>query len=175
MKEDGITLEDMDKLVEIIQKREKEKVDRTAGYDPNGNPQGEWDQDETNAIFAAVDALAITGYDSNGKPILNDNITSDDLNIFVRFYYVVAGSADNHEVHSGRRDGDSNRPGNGAESPGTSPEPATGVHEIQFLGEIVSTTYYNVQGMESDQPFDGVNVVVTRYSNGTTSVTKVIR
>ena len=97
------------------------------------------------------------------------------MNIFVRFYYVVAGSADDHEVHSGRRDGDSSRPGNGSESPGKSPDPQTAVKEINYNGEVVSVTYVNSQGMTSDKPFDGVNIVVTRYSDGTTRTTKVVR
>jgi hypothetical protein len=29
--------------------------------------------------------------------------------------------------------------------------------------------------MQSDKPFDGINIVVTRYSDGTTSTTKVVR
>jgi hypothetical protein len=29
--------------------------------------------------------------------------------------------------------------------------------------------------MESDKPFQGVNIVVTRFSDGTTSVSKVVR
>lgn len=145
----------------------KVKVDRS-------NADGEWDQDETNAIFAAVDALAIAGYDDNHNPIYNQ-ITSDDLNIFVRFYYVVAGSADDHEVHSGRRDGDSSRPGNGSESPGKSPDPQTAVKEINYNGEVVSVTYVNSLGMQSEQPFDGVNIVVTRYSDGKIRTTKVVR
>ena len=145
----------------------KVKVDRT-------NADGEWDQDETNAIFGAVDALAIAGYDENHNPIYNQ-ITSDDLNIFVRYYYVVKGSADDHEVHSGRRDGDSSRPGNGSESPGKSPDPQTAVKEINYNGEVVSVTYVNSLGMQSEQPFDGVNIVVTRYSDGKIRTTKVVR
>ena len=151
----------------------KMKVDRPGGSSNNGVGNQDWDQDANNAMFGALDALAISGYDSNGKPIMNTDITSDDLNIFVRFYYVVKGMADGWEPGS-RGQGD-DPAGYGTESPGTSPEPATGVNEIQFLGEIVSQTYYNVQGMQSDQPFDGINIVVTRYSNGATSVTKVIK
>ena len=145
----------------------KEKVERS-------EPDGEWDQDETNAIFAAVDALAISGYDQNGNPIYN-NITEDDLNVFVRFYYVIKGSADEHEVHSGRAAGDSSRPGNGSESPGKSPSPWTAVSEVSYDGEVVSRTYVNSLGMQSDEPFDGVNIVITRYSDGKVSTTKVIR
>jgi hypothetical protein len=50
----------------------------------------------------------------------------------------------------------------------------TGVVEMLVPGEV-SKTYYNAQGLESDKPFDGVNVVVTRYSDGSVKTTKVVR
>ena len=143
----------------------KSKVDRT-------NPNGAWDQDETNAFFAAADALAIEGYDDAGKPIYH-NITTDDLNVFVRFYYNVEGRADGHVIMG--RAADADRPGNGAEAPGKAPSPWTAVKEISYNGEVVSVTYVNSLGMQSDQPFDGVNIVVTRYSDGKVRTTKVVR
>ena len=54
-------------------------------------------------------------------------------------------------------------------------DPSNAVHELVIEGEVVSQTYYNVQGMKSDKPFDGVNIVVTRYSNGMTTTTKVVK
>ncbi len=50
----------------------------------------------------------------------------------------------------------------------------TGVAEISIAGEGVNT-YYNAQGLKSDKPFDGVNIVVTRYSDGSTKTTKIVR
>ena len=50
----------------------------------------------------------------------------------------------------------------------------TGVVEALAPGEV-SKTYYNAQGIESDKPFDGVNVVITRYSDGSIRTTKVVR
>ncbi len=41
--------------------------------------------------------------------------------------------------------------------------------------KVVSHTYYNIAGMASDKPFDGINIVVTRYSDGSQSVTKIIQ
>ncbi|MBP5687408.1 MAG: PKD domain-containing protein [Muribaculaceae bacterium] len=40
--------------------------------------------------------------------------------------------------------------------------------------QAVSRTYYNLAGMASDKPFDGINIVVTRYSDGSQSATKVM-
>lgn len=50
----------------------------------------------------------------------------------------------------------------------------TSVSELRYSNEV-STTYYNAQGIPSDQPFDGVNIVVTRFSDGTTTTTKVVK
>ncbi len=54
---------------------------------------------------------------------------------------------------------------------------STGIIEMlyeQFHGQVVSVTYVNSLGMQSNQPFDGVNIVVTRYSDGTMTTTKVL-
>ena len=40
---------------------------------------------------------------------------------------------------------------------------------------INNVKYYNVAGMESNMPFDGVNIKVTNYNDGTTSTCKVIK
>ena len=39
----------------------------------------------------------------------------------------------------------------------------------------VGHTYYNLAGMSSGTPFNGINIVVTRYSDGTITATKVIK
>ena len=150
----------------------KSKVDRDGGSNAALPQPSEWDKDANNAMFGALDALAIDGYNEQGKPIYHQ-ITSDDLNVFVRFYYVVEGMADGW-VPNSRGQGD-DPAGYGSESPGSTPSPWTAVKEIAYHGEIVSQTYYNIQGMTSDKPFDGVNIVVTRYSDGATVVSKVIR
>ncbi len=55
------------------------------------------------------------------------------------------------------------------------PEIVTGVE--QNVGERVvqSVRYCNLQGHVSATPFDGMNIVVTTYSDGTTTATKVIQ
>ena len=149
---------------EIYYTYNKAKVDRPDGYDDNDNPLGPWNQDAFNAMFGALDAMTLD--DKN-------LIIQDDLKFFVRFYYVVKGHSVGHIPLN--RDAEADRPGNGSESAGQSGGSATAVNEITYVGEIVSQTYYNIQGMESDKPFDGVNIVVTRFSDGTTSVSKVVR
>jgi hypothetical protein len=50
----------------------------------------------------------------------------------------------------------------------------TSVNEINVANEV-SKTYVNAQGIKSDKPFNGLNIVITRYSDGTVRTTKVIK
>ena len=51
------------------------------------------------------------------------------------------------------------------------------VSVVENLAEktISSVKYYNIAGMESNEPFEGVNIKVTSYNDGTTSTCKVIK
>ena len=40
---------------------------------------------------------------------------------------------------------------------------------------VSSVKYFNVAGMQSDVPFEGVNIMVTTYNDGTTNTCKVIK
>ena len=50
----------------------------------------------------------------------------------------------------------------------------TGINEINAANEV-SRTYVNAQGIQSDKPFNGMNIVITRYSDGSTRTTKVMK
>ncbi len=137
------------------------------------NAEGTWNADKQNAIFGALDALQTDP--TSGK------ILKDELEIIVRFYFKAKGAAaasNSMTFNAGNRDGEEPAQEvpmyNAAEDSGETGV-ATAVEEILYHGEVVSTIYYNVQGMESDKPFQGVNIVVTRFSDGTTSVSKVVR
>lgn len=51
---------------------------------------------------------------------------------------------------------------------------ATAITDITAKN-VSSVRYYNVAGVEAATPFDGVNIVVTSYTDGTTSTAKVIK
>ena len=51
----------------------------------------------------------------------------------------------------------------------------TGVSELNADKVVVDVQYVNPLGMTSSKPFDGVNIIVTRYSDGSTSTTKVLK
>lgn len=114
-----------------------------------------------------------------------DNLEAKDITIFVRFYYRSTGlglyqneGQSNGMFLLGNRAGDENGY-YGVEGDGDPddeiPTFIKGIYTNTSHGEIVSVTYYNAQGMKSDKPFDGINIIVTRYSDGTATTTKVMR
>lgn len=52
---------------------------------------------------------------------------------------------------------------------------ATGVADVNAAKAVSSISYYNLAGQQSAQPFEGVNVVKTTYTDGTTTVSKVVK
>jgi len=51
----------------------------------------------------------------------------------------------------------------------------TGITSTTIDRQVASTHYVNLAGQHSAQPFDGVNIVVTTYTDGTTTTAKVIK
>lgn len=51
----------------------------------------------------------------------------------------------------------------------------TAVIELNATKTVVGVSYYNLLGVESGKPFEGINIVVTRYSDGSISTQKVLR
>ena len=55
-----------------------------------------------------------------------------------------------------------------------SSRPTTGITSIAADDEVESVTYVNTMGMQSKSPFDGVNIVITRYKSGAMKSSKVM-
>ena len=53
--------------------------------------------------------------------------------------------------------------------------PATGIEDITQTKHVTAVKYVNVAGLESATPFEGVNIVITTYDDGTASVRKAIK
>ena len=51
---------------------------------------------------------------------------------------------------------------------------ATAVADVRTTADVESVTYVNAAGMKSDKPFHGVNIVVTRHTDGSVTTTKVM-
>ena len=56
-----------------------------------------------------------------------------------------------------------------------SPEDPSSIDQPNEDRQVLSHTYYNLAGMASSHPFDGVNIVITRYTDGTQTATKVFK
>lgn len=55
------------------------------------------------------------------------------------------------------------------------PTISTGVEDVDSEKTVAGVTYYNLLGVSSDSPFEGVNVVVTTYTDGTKSSKKIVK
>ena len=51
----------------------------------------------------------------------------------------------------------------------------TSVEQLTADKEVAGIRYINVAGQESDTPFDGLNIVVTTYTDGTVTTVKVLK
>lgn len=51
----------------------------------------------------------------------------------------------------------------------------TAITTVDASKQPVSHTYYNIAGVASNKPFDGINIVVTRYSDGSQTATKILK
>ena len=51
----------------------------------------------------------------------------------------------------------------------------SGINEITGHKEVAAIRYINVAGQESDTPFEGINIIVTTYTDGTSTTAKVIK
>jgi len=51
----------------------------------------------------------------------------------------------------------------------------TGVSTVDAAKSITSVKYYNINGVESSTPFQGVNIVVNEYNDGSKTASKIIK
>ena len=51
----------------------------------------------------------------------------------------------------------------------------TAIGTVNAEAQVASVTYYNAMGVASSRPHKGVNIIVTRYTNGTTHIEKALK
>ena len=51
----------------------------------------------------------------------------------------------------------------------------TDINVVDAARNLESVTYYNLAGVESATPFQGVNIEVKKYSDGSKTTSKVVR
>jgi len=58
---------------------------------------------------------------------------------------------------------------------GNNISPVTGISVVDAVKNVTSVKYYNLQGIESATPFDGVNIMVKTFEDGTKATSKVVK
>lgn len=58
---------------------------------------------------------------------------------------------------------------------GNNVEPITGINTVETIKNVTSVKYYNLQGIESATPFDGVNIMVKTFDDGSKATVKVVK
>ncbi len=102
-------------------------------------------------------------------------MSQGEITIAVRVYYYKSDATQSGQ--KALRDG-SEAPGDGygyGEGSGSDQGIPTAVNSIYADREVVDVKYVNTIGMQSNKPFEGVNIVVTRYSDGSITTTKVLK
>ncbi len=52
---------------------------------------------------------------------------------------------------------------------------STAIESVKNAAQVTGVEYYNLAGVRSSEPFSGMNIIVTRYSDGTTTATKAVK
>ncbi len=148
-------------------------------YDPTTINATEFVFDEPIDIPAGTEFFAVIG------PFPNDN--ADDIAILLcrrgagekctGYHFVYDEDANYNYLETGSWYQNVDDPLSLAVAPMLRfvPVPQTGIAQPEADKQAIGCTYYNLTGVASSEPFDGVNIVVTRYSDDTTTATKVIR
>ncbi len=146
-------------------------------FDPTTVNATEFEFDTPVEIKAGTEFFAMVG------PFPNNN--GDDIAILLvrravgekcTAYHFVYDEDENHNyLETGSWYKNIDDPISMAIAPMLKYDAQTAISTTSISKQVVSNTYYNVAGMASDKPFSGINIVVTRYSDGSHTTTKIMR
>ncbi len=134
-----------------------------------------------DAIFDGSNTATIGGEWTGGSVRdqwsfgLPSGTSPDEVTYIIRFYYKKVVTEGQQNGSKGKLIGGATEEYFMAETGGEFGEWVVGINELYNGIVPVDVTYVNPQGMKSSRPFDGVNIVVTRYSDGSTRTSKIIR
>lgn len=143
-----------------------------------------WDFDENLQLIGKMERPLYDGQSTHiggaGEKGRKDSwafVAANDLKevkLVARFYYKKTSTSNAPRIKA--RPTDSDRLYYVVEKQITIPmnEIVTGIDNVNRKA-VAGVKYYNVAGVESDRPFQGVNIVVTRYTDGSTATRKVIK
>ena len=120
----------------------------------------------------------VNGISTGTFGVLRNTSQDIDMNFKIRMYYLV-NNVTNRAPR--RANGETTSPtGNYYVMEYNTPYTfdtgvITGVEGIDANREVQGVTYYNTVGIPSQQPWSGVNIVVTRYTDGSSTTAKIVR
>ena len=145
-------------------------------FDPTTINATEFVFDEPVSVKAGTEFFVVVG------PFPNEN--GDDIAILLcrreegekcTGYQFVLDEDDNYNyLETGTWYKNSDDPVSLAVAPVLNYVVPTGVTTVDAGKQVVSRSYYNLAGMASDKPFQGINIEVTRYTDGSQSAVKTI-
>lgn len=126
-----------------------------------------WDKDAqvmrmptTNNVYGFTGSFTLTGVTNAVLDNLDNNHDGDAYNFFgIILKKTTRGVGDTYEVY----------PLN------LNPDTPTAISTISVNGEVKSVKYVNVAGIVSDTPFQGINIVVTEYTDGSRTTSKMLK
>ena len=146
-------------------------------YDPTTVNATEFEFDSPVEIKAGTEFFAMVG------PFPNNN--GDDIAILLvrravgekcTAYHFVYDEDENYNyLETGTWYKNVDDPISMAIAPMLTFEAPTAISTTRVDKQEVSRTYYNIAGMASDKPLNGINIVVTRYTDGSQTATKIMR
>lgn len=146
-------------------------------YDPTTVNATEFVFDNPVSIKAGTEFFAVVG------PFPNDN--GDDIAILLvrrgegekcTAYHFVYDEDENYNyLETGAWFKNVDDPISLAVAPKLKYNVNTAISTVSTNKQLTGVTYYNVAGVASVTPFDGINIVVTRYSDGSQTATKILR
>ncbi len=146
-------------------------------YDPTTVNATEFVFDNPVSIKAGTEFFAVVG------PFPNDN--GDDIAILLvrrgegekcTAYHFVYDEDENYNyLETGAWYKNVDDPISLAVAPKLKYNVNTAISTVSTNKQVTGVTYYNVAGVASVTPFDGINIVVTRYSDGSQTATKILR
>ena len=133
----------------------------------------------------------VNGYDLDGIFKVNWLYNRTQPDIFATPQGLETGTlysfhgAVNVDVNSNGMSFNSGKPNSGENTPDaytvypfdlpSSPSPITAIVEVPADKTIECIRYYNIMGVQSDKPFQGVNIVVISFDDGSSSSIKVVK
>ena len=146
-------------------------------YDPTTVNATEFIFDTPIEVKAGTEFFAVVG------PFPNDN--GDDIAILLyrrgigekctAYHFVYDEDANYNYLDTGKWYKNDDDPLSLTIAPVLKYSVLTAIDTADAAKQVATHTYYNLAGMASDKPFKGVNIVVTRYTDGSQTATKIIR